>query len=568
LNGADRFCQALAEHGVECVFGLPGTQNIALYEALRRHHLRSIVATHELAAAFMANGYYRSSGRLAAVVTIPGPGFAFALPALAEARHDSAAVLHVTGQPPRGERPYQFQQLDQRRLVASLVKGAFGAEGPDDVAGAVACGVELALGGEPGPVLVDYTDEALEGTPSAAGPPAPTRKPSSPPDPAKLAAAAEWLATARRPVVMAGQGCADAAPALRELVERLGAPTFTTLSGRGVLPEDHPLALGFEAARDNVAVLNELIGQADCVLALGCKLTAAGTDGFRLELPADRLLHVDAGDEVVGASYAAKLAVVARAEDFLGELRAALRARATSPPAWEAAQIERCRQRLAATSAGAWPEPAFAEVPGGAAGFFAALRAALPRDAMVVTDSGLHQMLVRRHLAVLSPRGLIAPSDFQSMGFGLPAAIGATLASPSRRVVAMIGDGGFAMTGLELLTAVRERVALPVIVFNDGQMNRIRVQQFARYGHAEGCELLNPDFGAFASAVGVAYARVGEDPEATLRVALASEAPILVEVVLGDSSAIQLRRVRGLARGAARRHLPSAVSRWLRKVRG
>jgi acetolactate synthase-1/2/3 large subunit len=185
----------------------------------------------------------------------------------------------------------------------------------------------------------------------------------------------------------------------------------------------------------------------------------------------------------------------------------------------------------------------------------------------VVTDSGLHQTLARRHLEVLSPRGLIVPSDFQSMGFGLPAAIGAKLAAPDRAVVAVIGDGGFAMSAMELLTAVRERIALTLVVFNDGQLNRIRLQQLAQYGHAAGCEILNPDFEAFANAVGVAYARGDGDVEGMLRTAIQRDSPTLVEVVLGDSAAIRVERARGLARGSARRALRSSPLRWLARRR-
>ena len=136
------------------------------------------------------------------------------------------------------------------------------------------------------------------------------------------------------------------------------------------------------------------------------------------------------------------------------------------------------------------------------AAFFAALRAALPRDAFFVTDSGLHQVLTRRHYDVLSPRGLLYPSDFQSMGFGLPAAIGAKLAAPTRAVVVVMGDGGLTMTGLELLTAAREKVPVVVVVFNDGQLNLIRLQQLKEFGRASGVELLVPDLEQFAQYIG------------------------------------------------------------------
>jgi len=564
MNGADLLCESLSARGVECAFGLPGTQTIPLYEAVRRSALRSVVTTNELAGAFMANGYYRASGRLAALLTIPGPGFTYALPGLAEARHDSAAILHVVVRPPTGERAFQFQALDQRRMVEGIVKGAVGIEQSGQIPDAVAHACDLALGGEPGPVMLECAATALE-EPAR---PTPVRGASAEltlgPD--AVAAAVEQLAAARRPLLMAGQGCAGASASLRELAELLSAPVVTTLSGRGVLPEDHELALGFEYERGDVADLNELIRECDAVLVLGCKLTAAGSALFELKLPAERLIQVDTSRECLGATYPARLAIASSVERFLERLLPALRHRGASVESWPPEQVARWRHRLRSLAASATAEPIFHGVePGTAAGFFAILRQVLPRDAIVVTDSGLHQTLARRHLEILSPRGLLAPSDFQSMGFGLPAAIGAKLAAPERAVVAVIGDGGCAFCGMELLTALRERVPLTLVVLNDGYLNRIRLQQLAQYGRAEGCDVQNPDFDGLATALGASYALIDGQAEVSLRGALASPGPTLVEVRLGDSPSIRAKRALGLARGLARRVLPTGVARSLRR---
>jgi acetolactate synthase-1/2/3 large subunit len=203
-------------------------------------------------------------------------------------------------------------------------------------------------------------------------------------------------------------------------------------------------------------------------------------------------------------------------------------------------------------------------MPTTAGSFFAALRRILPRNGIVVTDSGLHQGLVRRHFDVLAPRGLILPSDLQSMGFGLPAAIGAKLASPERPVVVVLGDGGFAMSGMELLTAVREKIPLTVIVFNDGRLNLIRLQQFSNFGRSESVDILNPDFGAFAAAVGARYALVDGNAEGVLRSAVGSTHVTLVEVLVGDSPAIHLIRAKGFTRETARRVLGPGIVRWIK----
>jgi acetolactate synthase-1/2/3 large subunit len=185
---------------------------------------------------------------------------------------------------------------------------------------------------------------------------------SAPPvlDAAAVEEAVALLAGARHPVIMAGQGCAGAPELVRALAEVLPAPVFTTLSGRGVLPEDHPLAFGYDFVRGDVRVLNELVRRSDCVLVLGCKLSAAGTDAFRLELPADRLIHVDAGAEVLGATYAERVAVTGPVESFLEHLLQALpRRRPSGTVRWTPSEIEEWTARLRAPSSETGMEPSF-----------------------------------------------------------------------------------------------------------------------------------------------------------------------------------------------------------------
>lgn len=566
-NGAELLCATLEALGVEHAFGVPGSQNVLLYDALRRSSIRSVLTSHELGAAFMANGYFRASGKPAALVTIPGPGFAYAIPGLAEALHDSVAVLHVVGQPAAapGNR-YQFQALDQVSIARPLAKLVQDINRTDDIPRLVTEAYAAAMSGQPGPVLLHWSAPALAGAVTAAFT-LPNPPPPPPLDEALVAAVAEALRSAVRPLLFIGQGTAATAPRVVELAEVLQAPVFTTASGRGILPEDHPLALGFDFARGNVSALNELVRTSDCVLAIGCKLSHGGTGGFRLVLPPARLIHVDPSREVLGANYPAALLVPECAESFLERLLPLVRSVRNAPgPGWNAAEIAAWRVRCRAVpSSGAAGEPVVHGVtPPTAAGFFAVLRRVLPRDAIVVTDSGLHQGLVRRHFDVLSPRGLILPSDFQSMGFGLPAAIGAKLAAPERAVVAVIGDGAFAMSAMELLTAVRERIPLTVIVLNDGKLNQIRLQQQGEFGWSESVELLNPDFEMFATAMRMRYVPVDSDLEGQLRTALAGDAVTLVEVRVGDSMGMRLSRAGGFARETARRALGPRVVGWLK----
>ena len=461
-NGAELLCKSLESLGVRHVFGIPGTQSVMLYDALQRSNIRSVLSTHELGACFMANGYYRASGKIAPLVTIPGPGFTYALTGLAEALHDSAALLHIVGLPAgKSGKKFVFQALDQEVVAGPLVKGVFSLREAEQIPRLAGEAFRLAASGEPGPVLLQWSREALSSSPTIPVGNFTSGKIEEPVhDDLLLEEAAKLLGGARRPLLMAGQGAASAAALVKRFAESIASPVFTTSSGRGVLPEDHALALGFDLNRGAVHDLNEMIRKSDCIMVLGCKLTHPGTGNFQLELPPDRLIHVDASREVLGANYPARLAIHGSVEDVLRRLLRTVRRSADSlEEGWKPDEIEGWKKRFRGIPAGTVVlEPVVQGVsPATAGAFFAALRRALPRDGIVVTDSGLHQGLVRRHFDILSPRGLIMPSDLQSMGFGLPAAIGAKLAAPERPVVAVIGDGGFAMSGMELLTAVRER---------------------------------------------------------------------------------------------------------------
>jgi acetolactate synthase-1/2/3 large subunit len=543
MTGGERLCRALEELGVEMVFGLPGSQNVGLFDALRTSRLRTVVATSELAAAFMANGYARATGRPGVVATIPGPGFTYALTGLAEALLDSTPLLHILGRPADGPgRRYQLQALDQRAILEPLVKRVFDLDTIENVEAVLADAYALALSGEPGPVVV-HVPSRLE---VDAGPPrsvkaAPTAPPT--PDATELR---RRLSEARRPLLYVGQGARGAAAELRALVEARRIPIVATTSARGILPENHPWVVPFD--RGSAEVLNELAESADLILALGCKFSHNGAHGFRLKLPADRLVQVDASADVLGANYDASSLLVA---DVPWLIRTLLDAGKTlpAPSEWTAEEIARWRERAYSLYQSAWEPKVRGLSPPTIEAFFEALRGAMPADSCLVLDSGLHQMLARRHFPVLGVGGLMLPADLQAMGFALPAAIGARLGRPERPIVALLGDGGFAMSGFELLTAVRERLRLTVVVFNDGHYGLIRKQQLGRHRHAFGTELHNPDFEGIAEACGARYCRLGDGAEGDLTKVIAGPGVTLVEVVLRDAGR---RRTRQVRRGVAR----------------
>ena len=560
-TGAELFCSALEAAGVDTVFGLPGTQNLPLYEALRRSRLRSVVATHELGAAFMANGYARATGRPGVLTTIPGPGFTYALTGLAEAFLDSTPLVHIVGAPAwRPGRRVGLQALDQSAMAAPVVKRVIRAGARTEIVGAVQTALEVALGDEPGPVLVEV-ETALLGEEGERVPiPAPLRPaPISLREP-DLVELARRIAASPRVAFLVGQGAADAGPSLLVLAERLQAPVVATTSGRGVVAEDHPLALHFDFGTRASQGLNEVLRRADLVVALGCKFSHNGAHGFRLQIPEEKLVQVDQCEANLGTGYPACQTLHADVAAVVGAILERVSGLAQRPLDWVARDLAPIRNRAFAAMVAESVEPRVRGVtPETPEAFFAALSRVLPRDAILVVDSGLHQMLARRYFRVLSARGLVLPTNLQAMGFAIPAAIGARMANPQRPVVALVGDGGLIMSGTEILTAIREQLPLPVIVFNDGHFGLIRREQICEYGHAFGTDLTTPDLATFAAALGADYTELGGDAEGVLRRVVAGRGVHIVEVHVGDNRLARRIQAKAFLRTGLRR----LRTRWL-----
>ncbi|MHB0879186.1 MAG: thiamine pyrophosphate-binding protein, partial [Anaerolineae bacterium] len=544
--------------GVEVVFGIPGMHNLPLFEALRRSGIRVVAATHEQGVSFMANGYSRATGRVGVFITMPGPGFTNAFTGIAESLLDSCAVLAiVTAVAATDGKRYHVHEVPQLELARPIVKGAFRAAAASDVAGQLELAWDLATAGEPGPVALEVATEALwgrvEGRP-VGGLPRPTG--AAPADAPALDRVVERLRGAKRVGLVVGQGAAGVAGEVTALAEWLSAPIATTASGRGCLREDHPLSLGFAWKPGGLERANAILSGCDLVLAIGAKLSENGTGGYRLAL-GDNLIHADAAGTVLGANYVTSLALAAPAEAVLPGLFAR---RDEFGPCPGDAVIEDIRRERSAAEAQAARADAgvsllFGDREYGSDRFFGALRRLLADDDIVVTDSGYHEILAMQGLAVLAPRTLLTPSDFQSTGYGVPAAIGAALAHPGRRVVAVVGDGGFAASGFELLTAAKERVNLLTVVLNDGCFGLLRRMQEESYGATCAVDLLNPDLGGLAASLHAHYVLAAGEPEQALAACLGRQGPVLLEVPVLHSRKGALRRLARRFRGEAREAL-------------
>jgi acetolactate synthase-1/2/3 large subunit len=542
-SGSRAVCSTLESLELGPVFCLPGTEIVELLDGLRGSTVGTVVATNELAAAFMALGYARASGRPGLVAAIPGPGLAYTLAGLAEARYDSVPLIVLTGTADPAA------PFDVGEAASVLAKDVIDPSSADELVSAVQQAHDLAVSGEPGPVVLRLPPPLLR---AAVDAPGPARRVVPAIGEETLREAADRLAGAARVLVFAGQGAAGAAPEVKRLVERIGAVVLTTTSGRGVVPETHPLSLAFDSPGHGADELNGLIASADVVLVLGCGLNPNGTLGGELEFEAERVIRVDTSEASLERGPAG-LRILGDADTFATGVLALLPA--ADREGWQDDEVSRWRKRLAGAAAGSGrTEPTVRGAPGDtAAAFFAALRRALPDDGTLALDSGLHQQLARHHFTVLHPGSLLVPADFQSMGYAIPAAIGAKLADPSRPVVALLGDGGLAISGLELLTAAREGLALTVVVFSDGYLNLIRLQQLLRFGRTHGVETASMNVRALAEAVGATYVEVTGDAEDVLAASIAADDLRLVEVIVEDTPWLRRLGAVGTLRRTIRR---------------
>jgi len=565
---SDRIWAAFRTLGAEYVFGLPGSQTIDAFQALKSSGLRTVVPTHEMAAAFMAAGYARASGKPGILTTIPGPGFTYALTGIAEAWLDSVPIVYVV--PAARERPggeFALQSIDQRTMAAPIVKAQYQAREAATAAATAAAAWRRSTDGEPGPVVFEMPEDLFSAECDDACVPAAEAAPDDPPA-GLLAAVATLVDDARRVLLFVGAGTFDAAADVRAFAEVTNAAIVTTTSARGVVSEDDPRVIVRDPGMQDNAVLNALAERADVVVAVGVKFSHNGAAGFNLRLRESRLVTINAAGP--SRNYPACRHVTGDAGKILRAVQGRLRPRPDGDGGWDAGELAAWRAAALESARMARIEPRLEETGQPVSSLIRDLRTALADDAVLVTDSGLHQMSVRRYYSVRAPRGLIIPANFQSMGFALPAAIGASLAAPERRTVAVVGDGGMIMSGLELLTAVRERIPLTVVVFNDGKYSLIRNSQLADYGASHGTDLMDPDFEALAAATGADYRRVGSGGigEALQCAGQGGTGVCLIEVPLAESPGMRRVKVRGRLRSMARRFLSNRQRRWLAKLRG
>jgi thiamine pyrophosphate-dependent acetolactate synthase large subunit-like protein len=566
FTGADALKAILKDLGTTCVFGLPGSQNLGLFESLRDNSVRTVLATSEMAAGFMANGWFRASGQTGVYAAISGPGFAWCVVPLAEAALDSCATLLITGKQADRGFNYDLQVIKQREIAESLGCDVFDVDRVEDLLDTTIAAYTATTERGPRPVVLQISPEALNADwPSNLG--STDRESLDPKAPSGTEDLLRCLEAAEKPLLIAGGGALDSAEKFRQVVERSDACFLTTPTARGVVPEDHPMGLRADFVSDDVAPVNEMLKTADLIIALGARLSHNGTGGFGLTIDADKFAHIDLDKEVLGSYYSAKWALEMDVSRFLDLALDSLPAEpVANSQKWDESSISNCRQKLRSTRAAAHAESNWYE-HGSCQSLFENIRAGLPNDGILVTDTGQHQIMTRTYFDVMSPRGLIFPSDFQSMGFGLPAAIGAALAAPDRSVMALIGDGSFLMTGSELLTAKSQGLSLPVIVFTDGYLGQIRMQQLKNFGVDAATKLDSVNLSEYAKSLGISYLLADGSLPEQISTALGTEGPTIIEVKLADGDALKSVGKNARRKRAVRSVLGPKTTRLLKRLR-
>lgn len=530
-TGAELVVRALEDEGIGLAFGIPGTHNIELYDAIASSGtVRAVLVTDEQSASFMADAAWRASGRMACVNVVPGAGLTHAMSGIAEAFMDGIPML-VLGCGIRRDtgKAFQLHDVDQLALARPVTKAQFLPARGEELYGIVRRACRIARSGAPGPVFVEVpADQYLfrhEAEIAAFDP----ERQAPAPDEADVARAAEILRAARRPLLYAGLGAARAD--LVALAEHLEAPVSTTFQGKGVFPESHHLFLwpGFGEAAPEFA--REVAASCDATLAIGCRFGEVATGSYGLKVPRP-VVHVDIDPAVPGRNYPADLAVTADAAAFVSALLPRLELRRPDPD---------LRESIGRGHA-AVDEELGRPSEGGVSPhlLLRALQAGFGPETIFTSDSGNGTFLAVEGLRLEKPGRLLSPVDFSCMGYAVPAAIGAKLAMPWTPVVALAGDGAFLMTGLELLTAVHNGLGIAVFVLRDRELAQIAQFQATALGRKTSSTLADHDLAGLARALGAETLGLSSDAAIRSTVSQAKEItdagrPVLVDVAIDYS---------------------------------
>jgi acetolactate synthase-1/2/3 large subunit len=531
LTGAEILCESLTRLGVRHIFGYPGGAILPVYDALGKSKLHHILVRHEQGATHMADGYARASGGVGVAMATSGPGATNMVTGIATAMLDSSPVVCITGQvSSKLLGSDAFQEIDITGITMPITKHNVVVSRADDIARTVREAFVIANSGRPGPVLVDITKDAQQASCDfnweASAPKLPPKRRRINYEPADFERAVELLNNAKRPLILAGHGImvSGAMRVFDQFVHAGNLPVAMTLLGIGCFPANDPLNLGMMGMHGE-AWVNHAIQEADLLIAVGMRFDDRVTGDLRTYAKEARKIHIEIDRSEINKNVKVDAALVGDAREVLEQLLPRLEHRERGD--W-LAHIRELKGDSAVRDIQGLPDNGHLY----AAHVINDLWKETRGEAIVVTDVGQHQMWEAQYYHHNQPRTLVTSGGLGTMGFALPAAIGAKFAKPESDVWVVVGDGGFQMTMCELATIVQEKIKINIAIINNGFLGMVRQwQEFFYDKRYVATPLVAPDFAALANAFGIRGERITSrtDVTPTIRSARESSESVLID---------------------------------------
>jgi acetolactate synthase-1/2/3 large subunit len=532
-TGAQIVWECLVREGVKTVFGYPGGANLPIYDAMLDYPVHHVLVRHEQGAAHMADGYARTSGKVGVAMATSGPGATNLVTGIATAMMDSSPIVCITGQVASRFIGYDaFQETDITGITLPITKHNYLVTDVHDIARTIREAFYIAASGRPGPVLVDIAKDAQQASIDwdASRDDSPIKLPGYRPDlrplPKELQRAVEMIQAAERPVILAGRGVlmSGAMDELREFAEKTCTPVAMTLLGIGGFPASHPLNLGMMGMHGE-AWVNHAIQQADLLLAFGMRFDDRVTGNLKTYAPEAKKIHIEIDRSEINKNVAVDLALIGDLGETLSQLMPYVKA--GHHDEW-LAHIDEMKGESSVREIQNLPDLGHLY----AAHVINDLWRFTNGDAIVVSDVGQNQMWAAQYYKHNRPRTYLTSGGLGTMGFALPAAIGAKFACPDEDVWVIVGDGGFQMTQAELATAAQEGIKVNVAIINNGFLGMVRQwQEFFYERRYAATPMRSPDFVKLAEAHGLTGLRVTQraDVEAAIRQAQETDGTVVID---------------------------------------
>ncbi|MEM2874915.1 MAG: biosynthetic-type acetolactate synthase large subunit [Candidatus Hadarchaeales archaeon] len=535
MTGSRALFEALRAEGVRHIFGIPGGAIIPVYDALYdEREMRHILTRHEQAAAHAADGYARALGRPGVCMTTSGPGATNLTTGILNAYMDSSPVVAISGQvPTKTLGTDAFQEADMLSVMLPITKHNFIVHTVEELPATVRLAFRTAMSGRPGPVHIDLPKDVQVSKANLKIPAEVSydKMPRLEPDPEEVRCAVRMMVSAEQPVIYAGGGViwSGASAELVQLAELLGAPVVTSLMGKGVMPENHPLSMGMLGMHGRMAA-NLAVTECDLLVGIGVRFSDRATGDVRHFAPKARIIHVDIDPVEIGKNVRVDLPVTADARSFLRAVLAGLRLQVQRGRTSEwLKRVEKLKKDLS-------PRMDYDDVPIKPQRAIKEIMEVVGADGILVTEVGQCQMWAAHFYQVMKPRHFISSGGLGTMGFGFPAAIGAKVARPECDVVNIAGDGSFLMNSQEMATAVINGINVVSCIFNNGYLGMVKQWQDLFYQKRRSAVDLrgSPDFVKLAEAYGGWGDKATRPGEIGLKLkeALRSGKPAILDIVI------------------------------------